>query len=61
MTENLEDILNDIDIEVFSAHEAYQAIELLKEKQIGLLLMDVKMPGMNGVETFKRIKAIHPE
>jgi len=33
----------------------------VKDNGIGLVLMDVKMPVMDGVETFKKIKEIAPE
>ncbi|MFW6134768.1 MAG: response regulator [Elusimicrobiota bacterium] len=37
------------------------AIEAAKEESYDIALLDIKMPGINGVETFKKIKDISPE
>jgi DNA-binding NtrC family response regulator len=37
-----------------------QAIEILKEIQVDVAVLDVKMPGMNGLETLRAIKSCHP-
>lgn len=42
------------------AESGFQALDLIKEKQFDVVLMDIKMPVMNGVETFKKIKNIRP-
>ena len=36
--------------------EGQQALSLLNDKDFDLVLMDVQMPGMNGVETTKAIR-----
>lgn len=46
---------------VTTANSGIDAINLVKEKNFGVVIMDVKMPVMDGVEAFKRIKAIKPE
>ena len=60
ITETLEDILVSYGIEVFVANSGFQAIELAKERKFDIILMDIKMPEMNGVESLKRIKVIQP-
>jgi DNA-binding NtrC family response regulator len=47
--------------EVMSAEEGPRAIELVKERSFDIIFMDIKMPLMNGVEVYKRIKKIRPE
>ena len=46
--------------EVTTAYDGLHAIELVKNNNYKLILMDIKMPGMNGVEVFKKIKKISP-
>ncbi len=38
-----------------------KAIELVTENSFDIIFMDIKMPIMNGVETYKRIKKINPK
>jgi len=60
MCETLSDIMEDKGFEVFVAFGGYAAIEKAKEMNFDVILMDIRMPGMNGVETFKQIKGIQP-
>ena len=46
---------------VATATDGHKAIERVKESPFDLTFMDVKMPGMNGLETYRRIKEIRPE
>lgn len=43
------------------AHDGLEAIERVKERPYNMVLMDIKMPLMNGVEAYKRIKKVRPE
>ena len=53
--QNVADILELKDYTVIAAHDGFQAFELVKQNGFDLVLMDVKMPVMDGVETFKKI------
>jgi DNA-binding NarL/FixJ family response regulator len=61
--EGLEMILNaDYEIEVVGlAEDGLRAIELAKEKKPDLVLMDLNMPGMNGIQATREITKHLPE
>ncbi len=43
------------------ASSGREALEKLKEKEYHLIILDVKMPGMSGVETLYEIRKIKPD
>jgi two-component system, NarL family, response regulator LiaR len=45
---------------VGEAANGFQAIELVKQLQPDVILMDLSMPGMDGIEAIQRILAIRP-
>lgn len=47
--------------EVIAAESAKRALDLLREKDVDLVLTDVRMPGMNGVELFHELRATRPD
>lgn len=61
--EGLEAILDsDPDIEVVGmAHDGLEALELVPEAQPDVVLMDLKMPVMNGIQSTQEIRARHPD
>jgi CheY-like chemotaxis protein len=38
----------------------YDALELLKEKTVDVVLLDESMPGLTGLETLTKIKELQP-
>nr|MDO8115541.1 response regulator [Candidatus Sigynarchaeota archaeon] len=58
--ETLHDIMTDHGFNVVIAYDGYQAIEKIKNNGFDIALIDVRMPGINGVETYRRIKEVHP-
>ncbi len=55
-------ILKKSGIEYYYAKNGIEAINIVEEHpDINFVLMDIKMPKMNGVEAAKKIKELHPE
>jgi DNA-binding NtrC family response regulator len=46
--------------EVETAKDGLEAIEKVKGQAYDIIFMDIKMPLMNGVETYKKIKEVRP-
>jgi len=55
---NLSDILTDLGYHVDTATDGLSAIELVRRKAYDVCLLDLKMPGMNGVEVYRAIRRL---
>ncbi len=47
-------------IEALTASSGRECLEKLDQELVHVVILDVKMPGMDGVETLKKIKQRHP-
>ena len=45
--------------EVYEAGDGVEALEMLKSKQVGLILSDINMPNMDGLELLSKVRAEH--
>lgn len=45
---------------VLSASSGAEAMQLLNEQEFDVVILDVRMPGMDGLETLRQIRAKHP-
>ena len=53
-------LLNKKGYDVLTAPSGLEALEILEKKIIHVVVLDVKMPGMDGIETLKQIKSRFP-
>jgi DNA-binding NtrC family response regulator len=51
----------DLDCEVFAAPDAVKALAHMEETRFDVVLADVRMPGMNGMEFLQRAKSEYPD
>ena len=52
--------LKPIGFEVFKASRGSEALDILSQNEISIVLLDLKMPGMDGMEVLLRIQDINP-
>jgi DNA-binding NtrC family response regulator len=53
--------LNARKIQAEGAASGIKALEVVKDKDFDVIVLDVKMPGMDGIETLRHIKKMKPE
>jgi DNA-binding NtrC family response regulator len=61
MVKTICDILMIKGFKAVPAHSGEEAIEKVKSMELDCVLMDLKMPGINGIETLKAIKSLSPD
>lgn len=54
-------VLEGDQFEVETCSSGYKAIEQLQKKDYGLVITDLKMPGMDGIEVLKAVKALQAD
>jgi len=59
--DSTKDVLDDEGYDVVTATSGEEAIELAGTQTFDVILMDIKMPGMNGVESFIEMKRRNPK
>lgn len=48
------------DLEASGVKSGEQALEFLDQNRVDVVVLDVKMPGMDGIQALKEIKKLHP-
>ncbi len=61
LRESISDFLEDRNYRVITAENGYVALELFKKETPDLILSDLRMPEMDGLELLEKITAISPE
>ena len=60
MTRSLADILEVKGFVVHAANTGADALQILRDNPVDILLTDVKMPDMNGVSLYRQTRTTHP-
>ncbi len=50
-----------LQLETDTAMKGEEALAKLKEKEFGLILLDIRMPGMDGMEVLRQVREIRPD
>ena len=58
--QSLSGILSDEGYEVLTASNGYEGLKIIEEESPDLVLLDIWMPGMDGIETLREIKRATP-
>ncbi len=61
LREVLDISLSDIGYHVLTAENGAQAMNILKETHVPVVITDIKMPGIDGIELLRKIKSYNPE
>jgi len=61
MRESLRDWLTDIGYQVETAEEGKEALKIAAEQDFGVAILDLKLPGKDGIEVLREAKAKKPQ
>lgn len=53
-------VLESAGYEVWEAYDGFQALDLLRRRQPDVVILDVMMPGMNGIDVCREIRLRYP-
>jgi CheY-like chemotaxis protein len=54
-------MLQKLGYSVLAVNNGHKAIEILKENKVDFVILDMRMPGMNGYEIYHQLKKIQPK
>ncbi len=57
----LADILSDMGYHVETVHDANAGLEKIRSDGFDVILLDIKLPGMNGIELLQRLRGKPPK
>jgi CheY-like chemotaxis protein len=58
---NLSDILTDLGYQVDTAHDGVSALELVRKRSYDVALLDLRMPGMDGLTLYREMRKVRAE
>jgi DNA-binding NtrC family response regulator len=59
-TEEIQELLQNKGYKAFAANTARQGLNILKCHEIDLLILDIRLPGVNGLDILKDVKVLYP-
>lgn len=59
--DSIADVLEEKGYKTLIAYSGQEAIETIKQRKIDMVFLDIRMPGMNGVETVKALRKLKPD
>ncbi|MBN1367455.1 MAG: 4Fe-4S dicluster domain-containing protein [Dehalococcoidales bacterium] len=59
--ESIRDWLKDAGYQVSTAESGEQALEMIKQGDFGILVVDIRLPGMTGINVLEKAKALKPQ
>ena len=59
--DSLAEWLTDSGYEALTAPDGLHALDIIKQQEIDVMISDLKMPGMDGIELLKKTKQINPD
>jgi|WetSurMetagenome_2_1015567.scaffolds.fasta_scaffold19582_2 DNA-binding NtrC family response regulator len=60
-TEEMQELLQKMGYKAFIANTARQGLNILKCQEIDLLILDIRLPGVNGLDILKDVRVIYPK
>lgn len=59
---SIKDFLTDrITCDIYEAENGLDALEKIEHNKIDLLVIDIKMPGISGIDVIKKVKSVAPD
>jgi len=59
--ESIRDWLKNSGYQVSVAESGEDALKQIEKKNFGVMILDLRLPGINGIEVLKKVKALKPE
>lgn len=59
--ESIRDWLTDAGFQVATAESGEEALEMIKEQDFGIVIVDVRLPGKTGITVLREIKTLKPQ
>ena len=59
--ESIRDWLEDAGYQVATAESGEEALALVKEQDFGVMVLDLRLPGMSGIDVLKKVKQLKPQ